>query len=92
MAAATQLLGEFTEDLGGEAQLTAGQRTGLTNLFRNVVAANSLFSKYLRSGDPSDLGRVSAFANSEQRALAMLGLQRRAKDVEPLHEYLERRH
>ena len=87
--AATRMIGNYAQDLGGEENLTTGQRVALLNLFRSMVAANGLYSTYLRTGKTFQLDQAARFANAELRALDRLGLQRRTNQVPSVHEYIE---
>ena len=49
VAHATTVLGAYSEELGGDEHLTAGQRVQLAGLFQSIVVGNALFSRYLRA-------------------------------------------
>ena len=89
VAAATKTVGDYAEDLGGEKNLTTGERVALRNLFRSMVAANGLYSSYLRTGKTSQLDQSARFANQELRVLDRLGLKRRSRQVPSLPDYIE---
>lgn len=95
------LMDEMVSDLGGESQVTAGQRTILRSQ-RLCLLVLGLASSYLsregivnpKSGKPHALLSVCAtYANAARLNALALGLERRARKVGPtsLDEYLEQR-
>ena len=77
----------LTDDLGGAAALSYAQRS---------LAERALWLEYwlaqqeqaLAEGKEFDVSRWIQAANSLQGLLAKLGLERRARDVPSLHEFL----
>ena len=77
----------FTDDLGGAERLSYAQRSLVERaLWLEFWLASQ--EKALASGDDFDVGRWTQAANSLQGILSKLGLQRIAKDVPDLGEYL----
>tara|TARA_Y100000780_G_scaffold232359_1_gene262995 strand:+ start:3145 stop:3501 length:357 start_codon:yes stop_codon:yes gene_type:complete len=80
----------MTDDLGGASQLSYAQRS---------LAERALWLEYwmqqqeqaLAGGGEFDVGKWTQAANSLQGILAKLGLQRVARDVPDLAEYLQKR-
>ena len=78
----------FTNDLGGVSRLSYAQRS---------LVERSLWLEYwlaqqeqaLATGAKFDIGKWTQAANSLQGILSKLGLERTARDVPELHEYLE---
>lgn len=91
VAAATQMVGDYAADLGAEsaADLTAGQRAALHNLFRATVASNGIFGNFLRDANPDSLEKLGPYQNAELRALGLLGIQKRKAREVDLSEYLD---
>ena len=80
----------FTDDLGGVERLSYAQRSLVERaLWLEFWLASQ--EKALASGDDFDVGRWTQAANSLQGILSKLGLQRIAKDVPDLGEYLAAR-
>ena len=80
----------FTDDLGGVDRLSYAQRSLVERaLWLEFWLASQ--EKALASGDDFDVGRWTQAANSLQGILSKLGLQRIAKDVPDLGEYLAAR-
>jgi len=80
----------FTDDLGGAERLSYAQRSLVERaLWLEFWLASQ--EKALASGDDFDVGRWTQAANSLQGILSKLGLQRIAKDVPDLGEYLAAR-
>lgn len=95
------LLAEMVNDLGGESEVTAAQKTILQSQ-RLCLLVLGLASSYLsregiinpKSGRPHALLSVAAtYANAARLNAVTLGLERRARKVGPasLAEYLESR-
>jgi hypothetical protein len=81
-AAARELIATLSADLGGEDQLSAGekqlvQRAALTG----AIVAD--FEARWVAGQPVELGDYLAAVNVQRRVLATLGLRRRPRDVTP---------
>jgi hypothetical protein len=85
------LVGQYVDELGGEARLTAGQRVHLKRLYRATVALDAAFARVLRDGDAEAFDRVGSLLADERATLAALGLQRVAREVPSLGEYLATR-
>jgi hypothetical protein len=91
---------ELLEDLGGQEQVSAAQlalvdaaareRLYLDTLDRFLVEQGDLVNRRKRSAHPVLLQRMQ-LADALQRRLVALGLERRAKRVPSLAEYLQRR-
>ena len=79
-SAAVELLGDYTSDLGDD--LTAGQRAALASLYRSVVVSNAMFAEYLRTGDRKALEGLPSMMAAERQTLALLGLARRAREID----------
>src|SRR5690554_1326689 len=80
----------FTDDLGGADRLSYAQRS---------LVERALWLEYwlaqqeqsLAKGKDFDVARWTQAANSLQGILSKLGLDRQAKDVPNLHDYLKQR-
>jgi hypothetical protein len=87
--AARSLVDHLTSDLGGDDQLSAGER----ELVKRAALCGAIVADFEArwvAGQPVELNEYLAAVNVQRRVLATLGLQRRAKDVSPsLREYLD---
>ena len=80
----------FTDDLGGADRLSYAQRS---------LVERALWLEYwlaqqeqsLAKGKDFDVARWTQAANSLQGILSKLGLDRQAKDVPNLHDYMKQR-
>ena len=80
----------FTADLGGVDRLSYAQRS---------LVERALWLEYwlaqqeqnLATGADFDVGKWTQAANSLQGILTKLGLERKAKDVPNLHDYINNR-
>lgn len=80
----------LTDDLGGMDALSYAQRS---------LCERALWLEYwlasqereLAKGEPFDVGRWTQAANSLQGIYSKLGLERKARDVPDLHDYLKAR-
>ncbi len=81
---------QFTDDLGGAERLSYGQ---LSLVERALWLEFWLSSQEqaLASGSEFDVGKWVQAANSLQGILAKLGLERVARDIPDLAQYLQRR-
>lgn len=78
----------FTDDLGGNDQLSYAQRSLVERgLWLEYWLANQ--EQALAIGGDFDVGKWTQAANSLQGIYAKLGLQRQAKDVPNLADYLK---
>jgi hypothetical protein len=87
--AARQLIDTLTSDLGDDDQLSEGQR----QLVQRAAVCGAIIADYEArwiAGEPIPLNEYLAAVNVQRRVLATLGLERRAKPVETLSEYLAR--
>ena len=81
---------EFTDDLGGRKNLSYAKRS---------LVERALWLEYwlttqelaLAKGDDFDVARWTQAANSLQGILSKLGLERQAKDVTSLKDYIRAR-
>ena len=89
VTATTILVGEYADDLGGIDRITTGQKMLLDQLFRQRTAGAALFTAYLSTGKDQHLSQAAAFANAEARTIQLLGLERVARPIQSLAEYLE---
>jgi len=80
----------FTDDLGGSDALSYAQRSLVERaLWLEYWLAEQ--EKALAKGADFDVGKWTQAANSLQGILTKLGLDRKAKDVPSLHEYIKQR-
>lgn len=80
----------FTDDLGGAGKLSYPQRSLVERaLWLEYWLASQ--ERILAEGGSFDVGKWTQACNSLQGILAKLGLQRVAKDVPDLAEYLSKR-
>jgi len=80
--AAHALIASISIDLGGDDQLSAGER----ELVRRAALCGAIvadFGARWVAGQDVELNEYLAAVNVQRRVLATLGLQRRAKDVGP---------
>jgi hypothetical protein len=85
--AARQLVDTLSADLGGAEQLSAGER----QLVQRAAMCGAIVADFEArwvAGQPVPLSEYLSAVNVQRRVLATLGLQRRAKPVETLQEYL----
>lgn len=81
---------DITADLGGSAQLSYMQRS-LVERFLWLEYWLRAEEQRLATGSEFDVGKWVQAANSAQGILAKLGLQRQAKDVPDLADFLKAR-
>jgi|SoimicmetaTmtLMA_FD_contig_61_635408_length_667_multi_2_in_0_out_0_1 hypothetical protein len=89
--AARQLIDTLTSDLGGADQLSEGQR----QLVQRAAVCGAMIADYEArwiAGEPIPLNEYLAAVNVQRRVLATLGLERRAKPVETLAQYIARKY
>ena len=80
----------FTDDLGGADRLSYAKRSLVERaLWLEFWMAQQ--EEQLARGKEFDVSRWTAAANSLQGILSKLGLERQAKDVPNLHDYLKQR-
>ena len=87
--AARNLVTHLTSDLGGDDQLSAGER----ELVKRAALCGAIVADFEArwvAGQPVELNEYLAAVNVQRRVLATLGLQRRPRDVTlpSLREYL----
>jgi hypothetical protein len=78
--AARHLVDSLSSDLGGDDQLSAGQR----QLVHRAALTGAIVSDYEArwvAGEPIALNEYLAAVNVQRRVLATLGLERRPRDV-----------
>jgi hypothetical protein len=78
--AARQLIDTLTSDLGGDDQISEGQR----QLVQRAAVCGAMIADYEArwiAGQPIPLNEYLAAVNVQRRVLATLGLERRARDV-----------
>ena len=81
--AALALRDAITEDLGGEARLSAMERAIVQNVAVLGAALDDIACRYLAGEFESlEMGGYATLANAQRRLLADLGLERRAVDVQ----------
>jgi hypothetical protein len=86
--AAHHLIETLSSDLGGDAQLSAGQRQ-LVHRAALTGAQCADFEARWVAGQTIPLNEYLSAVNVQRRVLATLGLERRAKPVLTLREQLE---
>jgi hypothetical protein len=80
--AARSLVAHLTSDLGGDDQLSAGER----ELVKRAALCGAIVADYecrWIAGQPVELNEYLAAVNAQRRVLVTLGLRRRAVDVTP---------
>ena len=87
--AARNLVTHLTSDLGGDDQLSAGER----ELVKRAALCGAIVADFEArwvAGQPVELNEYLAAVNVQRRVLTTLGLQRRPRDVTlpSLREYL----
>lgn len=88
------LVALHTNDLGGAANISAGEQALVRRACVIVINIERLELKFAQAEDVAveDLDLHQRMSNTLKRLLESLGLKRRAKDVTPsLHDYLKRR-
>lgn len=78
--AAERLLGELVADLGGDANVTAGERELAQRAAVLGAMIEDIEARWLR-GEPVPLGDYLAAINCSRRLLCSIGLERRARQV-----------
>jgi hypothetical protein len=87
--AAFELRTAISDDLGGDAALTAMKRAVVHNAAVLGAMLEDMATAYL-AGDGTDLSLYATLANAQRRLLADLGLERRAHDITPdLRHYIK---
>src|SRR5262245_14491356 len=80
---ARRLVGALVSDLGGEAELTAGER----ELVQRAAMLGALLvdqeAQYLRGERPFDAVTYCTIVNAQRRTLEAIGLKRVPRDVTP---------
>src|SRR5262249_10852959 len=84
------VLALHTQDLGGDANITEGERAILRRAATLIVELEQLEVKFASEGSKGyQIDRYQRMSNSLRRLLEALGLQRRQRDVTPtLDQYL----
>lgn len=73
---------EVTADLGGADQLSALERGAIDNVSLLDAMIKDAGARWL-TGEPIDASSIATLINSFNRTAAVLGWQRRARDVTP---------
>jgi hypothetical protein len=86
---ARELIEAIEADFGGSARLSEGsrqlvQRARCSERSSRIARRSGLAARW-------ELADYLAAINSQRRLLATIGLERRARDVETLEQYLDRR-
>jgi hypothetical protein len=87
--AARHLIETLSSDMGGDDQLSVGQR----QLVHRAALCGAIIADFEArwvAGQTIPLNEYLSAVNVQRRVLATLGLERRAKPVETLAEYLAR--
>jgi hypothetical protein len=79
---ARDLIARLTADLGGDEQLSAGERQLVQRAALTGAIAADAEARWV-AGQPVELGDYLQAVNVQRRVLATLGLQRRPRDVTP---------
>lgn len=85
-----QRYARYAADLGGEDSLSYAQLSLISHALFLQHSLNQQ-EKALARGNDIDMGRYTQALNSLQGIFSKLGLERKAKDVPSLHEYLQKR-
>ncbi|MEQ6886462.1 hypothetical protein [Salicola sp. Rm-C-2C1-2] len=80
----------YADDLGGEASLSYAQLSLISHALFMQVWLNQQ-EHALAKGQEIDMGRYTQAMNSLQGIFTKLGLERRAKEVPSLSEYINRK-
>lgn len=81
---------EVMSDLGGPDQLSTLEKSAVDHVSLLDAMTKDAGARWLQ-GDPIDVASIATLVNAFNRTAAILGWQRRAKDVTPdLNSYLER--
>ena len=87
---ARQIQREVTQALGGTDNISPQQAIGAHQLGQVSAMRQSWFARFAR-GEEVRVEEFTALAAAEARMLKLLGFNRRAKRVEGLHEYMQRK-
>ena len=79
-----------TSDLGGEAELSEGQRQIIRRIASLSVWCESEEAK-MAAGMKIDINEFQRTANSLRRLVESLGIERKAKTIPSLAEYMEKK-
>ncbi len=82
-ASARRLVETLSTDLGGDDQLSEGERQLVTRAAMTGAIVADFEARWV-AGEPVPLGEYLSAVNVQRRVLATLGLQRRAKDISKL--------
>src|SRR5215475_14803553 len=77
-------------DLGGAENITTAKRQIIESAAVTSAMVADMGSRWL-AGEQIDLALFTTLCNSQRRLLETVGLERRAKPVENLQEYLRRK-
>src|SRR5262245_49596057 len=90
--AAQEWIGDLVQALGGPSEITPQQQALLDQLAQAAVVRSAAFAAFAADGNLASraLERFNGAANIERAGLQLLGLERRAKPVPTLREYLAR--
>lgn len=80
--AARRLIETLSSDLGGEDQLTAGEKQLVTRVAMTGAIVADFETRWI-AGQQIELGNYLQACRTQCRLLALLGLQRRQHDVTP---------
>ena len=89
VAARRKEIREIIEDLGGEGEVTAMQRGLLDGYFKSAVCVDSEFYRFAATQDPEALLHINKYIATCTKILTTLGLNRRAKQVPSLNDYVK---
>lgn len=80
---------DIIADLGGPSEVTAMQRAIIDAWFKAAVAADVEFARLARGEADGTPEKLATFLNTARAHLLALGLERRAKPVTDISEYLK---
>lgn len=82
----------MTADLGGEGNLTHGQRELVHRAAMCSVLLGDMEARWIRGEEKFNVNDYTKLINTQHRVIAELGLKRLARDVTPtLDQYRQRR-
>ena len=86
-----EMRGEIIADLGGETNLSTLERSAVDHVALTAGMIRDVGVRWLK-GDDVDPAAVATLANAFNRTAAILGWQRRAKDINPpsLRDYVNK--
>lgn len=88
--AARDLIADLESDLGGSDAVTTAEKQIIQRIAITGAILEDLEAQWLASGQ-IDMTVYLPLANMQRRHLESIGLQRRAKPVESLSEYLRKK-